>query len=183
MGIAFIGIGCNRHQPGVNCGVIVSGMPLAVSNISRFPGTTNLAASVGEISIYKHIKSRFTTDIPAWAICLYSLHLLGVKLKMLSLGAVHQMMAGLQNGFWISGWALLPVLLLIVLAIFQVHLAIPSLGLGSPFRGRNFGWIHTPKTSLTTITNTIMTGYVSHTGDKTIDTLLSKGGISSMLTF
>jgi NhaC family Na+:H+ antiporter len=27
-----------------------------------------------------------------------------------------------------------------------------------------------------------MTGYVSHTGDKTIDTLLSKGGISSMLT-
>ena len=90
------------------------------------------------------------------------------------------MMHGLSDGFWISGWALLPVVLLIVLAILQVP-AIPSLGLGSIFAAL-LGWIHQPSTSITTITKTIMDGYVAHSGDKTIDTLLSKGGISSMLT-
>ena len=180
MGIAFIGIGATlKINPGLTAGVIVSGA-FCGSNISPLSGTTNLAASVGEISIYKHIKSLLTTDIPAWAICLILYTFLGLNSKNVSLGAVHQMMAGLQSGFWISGWAFLPVLLLIVLAIFQVP-AIPSLGLGSLF-AVVLGWIHAPKTSLTTITNTIMTGYVSHTGDKTIDTLLSKGGISSMLT-
>lgn len=180
MGIAFIGIGATlKINPGLTAGVIVSGA-FCGSNISPLSGTTNLAASVGEISIYKHIKSLLITDIPAWAICLVLYTFLGLNSQNVSLSAVHKMMDGLSNGFWISGWALLPVLLLIVLAFLQVP-AIPSLGLGSLFAAV-FGWIHAPSTSLTTITKTIMTGYVAHTGDKTIDTLLSKGGISSMLT-
>ena len=180
MGIAFIGIGATlKINPGLTAGVIVSGA-FCGSNISPLSGTTNLAASVGEISIYKHIKSLLVTDIPAWAICIVLYTFLGLNSKNVSLSAVHKMMNGLANGFWISGWALLPVLLLIILAFLQVP-AIPSLGLGSLFAAL-LGWIHAPSTSISTITNTIMTGYVSHTGDKTIDTLLSKGGIASMLT-
>ena len=120
------------------------------------------------------------TDIPAWAICLVLYTILGFNSRSVSLNAVHQMMHGLANGFWISCWALLPVLLLVILAILQVP-AIPSLGLGSLFAAL-LGWIHAPATSISTITKTIMMGFVSHTGDKTIDTLLSKGGIASMLT-
>ncbi|MCI1974435.1 MAG: sodium:proton antiporter [Limosilactobacillus sp.] len=180
MGIAFVGIGATLHiNPGLTAGVIVSGA-FCGSNVSPLSGTTNLAASVGNISIYKHIKSLLITDIPAWAICLVLYTFLGLNSKNVSLAAVHQMMHGLANGFWISGWALLPVLLLIILAVFQVP-AIPSLGLGSLFAVL-LGWIHAPQTSISTITHTIMNGFVSHTGNKTIDTLLSKGGISSMLT-
>lgn len=180
MGIAFIGIGATlKINPGLTAGVIVSGA-FCGSNISPLSGTTNLAASVGNISIYQHIKSLLITDLPAWAICIIAYTFLGLNSQNVSLGAVHRMMTGLANGFWISPWALLPVLLLIILAILQVP-AIPSLGLGSLFAAL-LGWIHAPHTSITTITNTIMTGYVSHTGDKTIDTLLSKGGIASMLT-
>ncbi|WP_251546547.1 Na+/H+ antiporter NhaC family protein [Limosilactobacillus caecicola] len=180
MGIAFIGIGATlKINPGLTAGVIVSGA-FCGSNISPLSGTTNLAASVGEISIYEHIKALMITDIPAWAICVVLYTFLGLNSKNVSLAAVHKMMNGLANGFWISGWALLPVVLLIILAILQVP-AIPSLGLGSLFAAL-LGWIHAPSTSITTITNTIMTGFVSHTGNKTIDRLLSKGGISSMLT-
>ena len=180
MGIAFIGIGATLQiNPGLTAGVIVSGA-FCGSNISPLSGTTNLAASVGEISIYKHIQSLLTTDIPAWALCLVLYTFLGLNSKNVSLAAVHQMMNGLSNGFWVSGWALLPVLLLVVLAVLQVP-AIPSLGLGSLFAVL-LGWFHAPSTSISTITKTIMTGFVSHTGNKTIDTLLSKGGISSMLT-
>ena len=180
MGIAFIGIGATlRINPGLTAGVIVSGA-FCGSNISPLSGTTNLAASVGKISIYEHIKALMITDIPAWAICLVLYTILGFNSRSVSLNAVHQMMHGLANGFWISGWALLPVLLLVILAILQVP-AIPSLGLGSLF-ATLLGWIHAPATSISTITKTIMMGFVSHTGDKTIDTLLSKGGIASMLT-
>lgn len=180
MGIAFIGIGATlKINPGLTAGVIVSGA-FCGSNISPLSGTTNLAASVGKISIYEHIRALMITDIPAWAICVVLYTVLGLNSHNVSLSAVHKMMHGLANGFWISGWALLPVLLLIVLAILQVP-AIPSLGLGSLFAAA-LGWFHAPTTSITTITKTIMMGYVSHTGDKTIDTLLSKGGIASMLT-
>lgn len=180
MGIAFIGIGATlKINPGLTAGVIVSGA-FCGSNISPLSGTTNLAASVGQISIYEHIRSLLITDIPAWAICVVLYTVLGLNSKQVSLNAVHQMMNGLADGFWISGWALLPVVLLIILAILQVP-AIPSLGLGSLFAAA-LGWIHAPSTSITAITKTIMMGYVSHTGNKTIDALLSKGGISSMLT-
>ncbi|MGM9892006.1 Na+/H+ antiporter NhaC family protein [Limosilactobacillus sp.] len=180
MGIAFIGIGATlKINPGLTAGVIVSGA-FCGSNISPLSGTTNLAASVSHISIYEHIRSLLITDLPAWALCLVLYTVLGLNSQHVSLSAVHHMMSGLANGFWVSGWALLPVVLLIVLAILQVP-AIPSLGLGSLFAAF-LGWIHAPATSITTITKTIMMGYVSHTGDKTIDTLLSKGGIASMLT-
>lgn len=130
MGIAFIGIGATlKINPGLTAGVIVSGA-FCGSNISPLSGTTNLAASVGEISIYEHIRSLLVTDIPAWAVCMVVYTFLGLNSKSVSLAAVHRMMNGLQNGFWISGWAMLPVVLLIVLAILQVP-AIPSLGLGS----------------------------------------------------
>ncbi|WP_367342624.1 Na+/H+ antiporter NhaC family protein [Limosilactobacillus sp.] len=180
MGIAFIGIGATlKINPGLTAGVIVSGA-FCGSNISPLSGTTNLAASVGEISIYEHIKSLMMTDIPAWVLCVIAYTILGLNSKKVSLTAVHQMMHGLANGFWISGWALLPVVLLIVLAILQVP-AIPSLGLGSLFAAF-LGWVHAPTTSITAITKTIMMGYVAHTNSKTINTLLSKGGIASMLT-
>lgn len=180
MGIAFIGIGATlKINPGLTAGVIVSGA-FCGSNISPLSGTTNLAASVSHISIYQHIRSLLITDLPAWFICLILYTFLGLNSQHVSLAAVHHMMDGLANGFWISGWALLPVALLIILAVFQVP-AIPSLGLGSLFAVA-LGWLHAPKTQLTTITDTIMTGYVAHTGNHTIDTLLSKGGISSMLT-
>ncbi|KRL94889.1 Na+/H+ antiporter NhaC family protein [Limosilactobacillus equigenerosi] len=180
MGIAFVGIGATLQiNPGLTAGVIVSGA-FCGSNISPLSGTTNLAASVSRINIYEHIRSLLITDLPAWVICFILYTCLGLTSKQVSLAAVHQMMHGLANGFWVSGWALLPVVLLIILAIFQVP-AIPSLGLGSLF-AVGLGWFHAPQTNITTITDTIMKGYVSHTGDHTIDTLLSKGGISSMLT-
>ena len=180
MGIAFIGIGATlKINPGLTAGVIVSGA-FCGSNISPLSGTTNLAASVGKISIYDHIKALMITDIPAWAICMVLYTFLSLNSKNVSLAAVHKMMNGLASGFWISGWAMLPVVLLIVLAILQVP-AIPSLGLGSLFAAL-LGWVHAPSTSITAITSTIMNGFVSHTGDKTIDNLLSKGGIASMLT-
>lgn len=180
MGIAFIGIGTTLHfSPGLTAGAIVSGA-FCGSNISPLSGTTNLAASTGEIDIYTHIKSLLWTDLPAWFISLIFFTLMGLHPKPASLHAINVMLDQLQNNFWISPWTMLPVILLIILAIFKVP-AIPSLGLGT-LSAVILGWIHNPNISINSITELIMNGFVAHTPNKNINLLLSKGGISSMLT-
>ncbi|MDF4185561.1 Na+/H+ antiporter NhaC [Ligilactobacillus salivarius] len=180
MGIAFIGIGTTLHfSPGLTAGAIVSGA-FCGSNISPLSGTTNLAASTGEIDIYTHIKSLLWTDLPAWFISLIFFTLMGLHPKPASLHAINVMLDQLQNNFWISPWTMLPVILLIILAIFKVP-AIPSLGLGA-LSAVILGWIHNPNISINSITELIMNGFVAHTPNKNINLLLSKGGISSMLT-
>lgn len=180
MGIAFIGIGTTLHfSPGLTAGAIVSGA-FCGSNISPLSGTTNLAASTGEIDIYTHIKSLLWTDLPAWFISLIFFTLMGLHPKPASLHAINVMLDQLQNNFWISPWTMLPVILLIILAIFKVP-AIPSLGLGA-LSAVILGRIHNPNISINSITELIMNGFVAHTPNKNINLLLSKGGISSMLT-
>lgn len=180
MGIAFIGIGTTLHfSPGLTAGAIVSGA-FCGSNISPLSGTTNLAASTGEIDIYTHIKSLLWTDLPAWFISLIFFTLMGLHPKPASLHTINVMLDQLQNNFWISPWTMLPVILLIILAIFKVP-AIPSLGLGA-LSAVILGWIHNPNISINSITELIMNGFVAHTPNKNINLLLSKGGISSMLT-
>ena len=180
MGIAFIGIGTTLHfSPGLTAGAIVSGA-FCGSNISPLSGTTNLAASTGEIDIYTHIKSLLWTDLPAWFISLIFFTLMELHPKPASLHTINVMLDQLQNNFWISPWTMLPVILLIILAIFKVP-AIPSLGLGA-LSAVILGWIHNPNISINSITELIMNGFVAHTPNKNINLLLSKGGISSMLT-
>ena len=105
---------------------------------------------------------------------------MGLHPKPASLHAINVMLDQLQNNFWISPWTMLPVILLIILAIFKVP-AIPSLGLGA-LSAVILGWIHNPNISINSITELIMNGFVAHTPNKNINLLLSKGGISSMLT-
>ncbi|WP_251545316.1 Na+/H+ antiporter NhaC [Limosilactobacillus caecicola] len=179
MGIAFIGIGTAlRINPGLTAGAIVSGAFFG-ANTSPLSGTTNLAAGVGEVDLYTHIKSLLWTDIPAWVISLILFFIFGIHHGNASLSVVTHMTTTLQHGFWISGWTILPVILLLIMAWLKVP-AVPSLAFGSSF-AVIIGWLHDP-IKLNTLANYIMNGYVAHTGSKSMNELLSKGGISSMLS-
>lgn len=179
MGIAFMGIGVAlKINPGLIAGAIVSGAFFG-ANTSPLSGTTNLAAGVGEIDLYDHIKSLLWTDVPAWIISLILFSIMGMGHSNASLKTIDVMTSELQHGFWISWWTVLPVLLLLVMAWLKVP-AVPSLAFGS-FFAVIIGWVHNP-IKLNTLANYIMNGYVAHTGSKSMNELLSKGGISSMLS-
>ncbi|MQS76711.1 Na+/H+ antiporter NhaC [Companilactobacillus halodurans] len=179
MGIAFIGIGSAlKINPGITAGAIISGAYFG-ANVSPLSGTTNLAAGVGEIDIYEHIKSLIWTDLPVWGVVLIGYTLLGFGHKDVSLEKITIMTQQLQNGFWISFWTVLPIILLLVLAWLKVP-AVPSLAFGS-FFAVIIGWLHRP-IKLNTLAKYIMNGYVAKTGSKTMNVLLSKGGIDSMLS-
>ncbi|KRK96726.1 Na+/H+ antiporter NhaC [Companilactobacillus futsaii] len=179
MGIAFIGIGSAlKINPGITAGAIISGAYFG-ANVSPLSGTTNLSAGVGEIDIYEHIKSLIWTDLPVWGVALIGYTLLGFGHKDVSLMKITVMTQQLSNGFWISFWTILPIILLLVLAWLKVP-AVPSLAFGS-FFAVIIGWLHHP-IKLNTLANYIMSGYVARTGSRTMDALLSKGGINSMLS-
>ncbi|MCV3328324.1 Na+/H+ antiporter NhaC [Pediococcus ethanolidurans] len=179
MGIAFIGIGSAlKINPGITAGAIISGAFFG-ANVSPLSGTTNLAAGVGEIDVYEHIKSLIWTDLPVWIVTLMGYTFLGFGHKKVSLMKITVMTQQLSNGFWISFWTILPIILLLVLAWLKVP-AVPSLAFGS-FFAVIIGWLHHP-IKLNTLANYIMGGYVARTGSKTMDALLSKGGINSMLS-
>ncbi|MDN6278693.1 MAG: Na+/H+ antiporter NhaC [Lactococcus lactis] len=179
MGIAFIGIGSAlKINPGITAGAIISGAYFG-ANVSPLSGTTNLAAGVGEIDVYEHIKSLIWTDLPVWIVALIGYTFLGFGHKKVSLMKITVITQQLSNGFWISFWTILPIILLLVLAWLKVP-AVPSLAFGS-FFAVIIGWLHHP-IKLNTLANYIMGGYVARTGSKTMDTLLSKGGINSMLS-
>lgn len=179
MGIAFMGIGIAlKINPGLIAGAIVSGAFFG-ANVSPLSGTTNLAAGVGEIDLYDHIKSLVLTDVPAWLISIVLFSFTGMNHSNTSLKTIAVMTDQLQKSFWISGWTVLPVLLLIVMAWLKVP-AVPSLAFGSAF-ATLIGFIHQP-IRINTLANYIMNGYVAHTNSKTMNELLSKGGISSMLS-
>ncbi|WP_290033381.1 Na+/H+ antiporter NhaC [Ligilactobacillus cholophilus] len=180
IGIAFMGIGTVLHiNPALTVGAIVSGAFFG-ANVSPLSGTTNLAAGIGGIDLYDHIKSLLFTDMPAFLIVLFMYFVCGLGTKNVQLTAVAKMMTQIQQHFWISFWAILPIILLLVLAWMKVP-AVPSLIAGSAL-GVLVGFIHNPHTSLATIADYIMNGYVTHTHNKMLDTLFSKGGISSMLS-
>lgn len=180
MGIAFIGIGTVLGiNSGLTVGAIVSGAFFG-ANVSPLSGTTNLAAGIGKIDLYTHIKSLLLTDIPAFVISLIIYFLLGLGTRTSKLTQVAIMMEQVKQHFWISPWALIPVILLLTLAWMKVP-AVPSLIAGSAM-GLLVGVIHNPKVSISILANYVMNGYVAHTGNKMLDTLFSKGGISSMLS-
>lgn len=179
LGIAFIGIsetiGINL---GLTAGAIVSGAFFG-ANVSPLSGTANLAAAIGNVDLYEHIKSLVWTDLPAWVLSFAIYLMVGVKHTDANLPLIVSMSKELQANFWITWWVLLPVALLLVTAWLKVP-AVPSLAFGAALAVM-IGWVHKP-ISINQLSNYIMNGYVAHTGNAAMDQLLSKGGISSMLS-
>ncbi|KRN89125.1 Na+/H+ antiporter NhaC [Ligilactobacillus ceti] len=179
MGIAFLGMGGILNiNPAITAGAVISGAYFG-ENISPLSGTANLAAGIGEIDLYDHIKNLLKTDLIAFIIAMVLYFFIGRSAESVNLSAITEMQTSLKAGFWISPWTLLPVVLLLFLAWRKIP-AVPSMMLGAVL-AVIMGKIYNPGVTFKEISNMIMSGYVSNTGDKAVDALLSRGGLMSMM--
>lgn len=180
MGIAFLGIG---HLLGFNSamvtGAVVSGAFLG-NNLSPLSDTTNLAAGIGEINLFDHILNMLQTVIPAFILSLVGYLFLGHHSGPADLKAVAAMIQTLEKNFWISPITLLPVIILFFCAWRKIP-AIPTLLLGST-TAVILAIVHNPSLKLQQLSTILMSGYIADTPDKSINLLLSRGGIESMLS-
>lgn len=180
IGIAFIGMG---QMMGFNlpviAGAIVSGAFLG-NVVSPLSDTANLAAATANIDIFTHLKNELKTTLPAAAVSL----LFFTFMSRSGNGSAHLSEIDVLNNvlkdyFTISPVMLLPVLLLFGCAWKKIP-AIPSLLFNIAF-SLVLLKIYQPGTTIGEIGAWIQDGFVAVTGNEVVDTLLSRGGIQSMM--
>ena len=177
--VAFLGIGhILGFDNAITAGAIVSGAFLG-NNISPLSDTTNLAASIGEVNLFTHIMNVMWTVIPGFVISFLGYMFIGTPNGNGNLNSLDEMIKTLNSSFHISIITLLPLVFLFLFAWKKIP-AIPTLLVGSTI-AIILSIINDPSLTVQKISNTVMNGYVAHTGDQNLDNLLSRGGIMSML--
>ena len=160
-------------------GAVISGAFFG-DKMSPLSDTTLLAASSCEVPLFTHIKSMWYTTVPGTIICLVVYTILGMNASgQIDAALVNELSNGLSSSFNISPIHIIPVLLVLILSVKQVPAFIAfGTGIGAGiiwsmiFQGRGF------------IENLgyIMNGFSIESGVESVDTLVNRGGFSSMLS-
>lgn len=120
IGVAFMGMGEAFHaDPAITAGAIVSGAFFG-DKMSPLSDTTGIAASIVGIDLFEHIRNMAYTTFPAWLISA-GLFLWG--LPEVGAGSLHKVEVfreQLAASELVHGYALLPFVLLLVLAMRRV---------------------------------------------------------------
>ncbi len=196
IGIALIGTASGMGlSVAVTAGAIISGAYFG-DKMSPLSDTTNLAPAVTGIDIFTHIRHMLWTTTPSLVVALGAFTLIGLNEPPEQPGAnLTASLRVLESNFSINPLLLAPVALVVFMAarkvpavatilagilagivaalIFQPDL-VRAMGLRSSADG-SFALLRGVWTVL-------FDGYTANTGDANLDSLLSRGGMSSMLT-
>lgn len=177
IGVAFIGMAQAMDLSlAITAGAIVSGAFFG-DKMSPLSDTTNLASSIVGVDLFEHIKNMAWTTIPAFVISIIVYGVLSPSEKEVDATSIANFQQALQSTDSIHWYTLLPIVLLIIFAFKKIP-AIPTLIIGSAFAiALSYGH-HTYNGSQ--MMTMLFNGFTSKTGVEEIDSLLSRGGISSM---
>lgn len=195
LGVGLIGVALALGvSPEITAGAVVSGAYFG-DKMSPLSDTTNLAPAVAGTELFIHIRHMIWTTLPSYSLALLIYLLLGLNID--STGAqpvAFGSMSLLQERYDLSLWTLLPLLVVFALAMRKFP-AFPAILIGALLGGlmavvlqpalvlgfADAADLPKPLAMLKGVWSGFATGYVSTTGDASIDTLLSRGGMSSML--
>ena len=179
IGIAFFGIGTTLGiNPALVVGSIVSGAVFG-DKMSPLSESTNLAAAIVDADLFKHIKHMMWSTVPAFVVSFFLFMVLGHTNRETSLTAIREVTDILEANFTISFWSLIPLFLMLLCAWKKVPAILTILLNIVVAVGMIF--IQNPQTSLSSLATVIESGFVATTGNQQIDSLLSRGGIESMM--
>ena len=196
LGIGLMGIAAALDLSlAVSAGAIISGAYFG-DKLSPLSETTNLAAAVTSNNLFDHIQHMLWTTIPAFVITLVMFFMFGIgSSSNVVIDDIEVLQAAMQDTFTINPLMLVPLILLLTMAVRKLP-ALSTLICGT-LVGCLFAVIFqwdvvialAGDTSLVAgaaifkgLFTSMFLGYNSVTGNEALDTLLSKGGMSSMLT-
>lgn len=179
-GVAFMGVGLGLGIPApITAGAVISGSIFG-DKMSPLSDSTNLAAGVGEADLFDHIRSMMYTTIPALVIALIIYTFIGLRFRTGTIDTeqVDTILTGLKENYWISPVTLIPPILVIILAVKRVSgLAVMVI---ASVVGMLFAMIFQGY-GLSDMLNIMNYGFTSSTGVADVDSLLSRGGLQSMM--
>ena len=190
IGIGLMGVAASMGlSPAITAGAIISGAYFG-DKASPLSDTVNLATASAGSELFEHIRLTLWTSLPSLLIAVIGFGLLGRPGDY----AATSTLSGLSDHFNISPWALTPLVFVFALAVLRVPPFVTI------FAGAVLGGVvavalnahqviafagdpslPAPIAALKGIWSALATGYVSKTGDKDIDVLLTRGGMESML--
>jgi NhaC family Na+:H+ antiporter len=196
VGVALVGIAAaqNLHL-GLAAGAIVSGAYFG-DKISPLSDTTNLAPAVAGTDLFTHIRHMMWTTIPSLALAIILFAVAGFVLPAPTDAAQLEGIAeSLSERFAVGPHMLLPAALVIVLVVMKMP-ALPALLIGA-LAGCVFAALFQQPAILTLVGGSdiptwmallkgswiaLFDGYKLESGNAALDELLTRGGMSSMLS-
>lgn len=181
VGVALVGIGKTMGIPdSMVAGAIISGAYFG-DKMSPLSDTTNLAPATAGTDLFTHVRHMAYTGVPSLFLALILFTIIGFRYGGGTVDAseVSQMLSTLDSNFTISPWLLFPPLLVILMVIFKIP-ALPAL-LGGAMLGGIIAGI-SQGNSLGEIITVSFSGFESNTGVASVDDLLSRGGLVSMMS-
>ncbi len=180
LGVAFIGIAMGLGVPlGPAAGAIVAGAYFGdkMSPLSDIP---NLATVISGSNLFDHIKHMMWSAVPAWlaGLLIYFLIGLNYEAKAVQSETMTAITETLKANFRFNVLLLLPMAIIFYFAIAKKP-TIPAMILSSITAGALAVIIQ--KTPITVVATAMNTGLPGKTGVAVVDTLLSKGGMMSMM--
>ena len=180
VGVALVGIGAGLGiNPAMTAGAIISGAYLG-DKMSPMSDTTNLAPAVAEADLFDHIKSMMYTTGPAFVISLVIYGVLGMRYTAEGIDSeqVANTLTAIEQNFNMNIFLLLPPVIVIVMAILKCP-SIPTL-IFSTLAASLLAMIFQGQ-SLASMATILDSGFSIESGFADFDTLMSRGGLQSML--
>lgn len=198
LGVAFMGMSAAMQlDPAIAAGAVISGAYFG-DKLSPLSDTTNLASAVTDTPLFLHIQNLLWTTIPSFVIALLLFAFMGGEPTLSSEQSIRETMEGLDANFTIGLHLLLPVFFVFALAWMRVP-ALPTILAGAVI-GCVFAVIFQPESVARFVVvselgdglsdveqnflaawKVLFDGYQSDIGNDALDSLLSRGGMSSML--
>ncbi len=194
LGIGLMGIaGSFDLSPAITAGAIVSGAYFG-DKMSPMSDSTNLAAACTGVDLFDHIRHMMWTTMPSFIIALALFAAMGTS-SGTTPEQIKELQASLQVEFHLGVHLLAPLLVMLYL-VYRRFPAYPSIVI-SALIGALFALLFQPDTVMRLagdkeglgsgmllvkgIWISLFQGYSSNSGNEFLDSLLSKGGMSSML--
>lgn len=180
IGVVLMGLGGVLGIPlPLVAGMVVSGASFG-DKMSPVSDTTNLAAMSANTDLYSHIKSMLYTTVPTYIISLVLFTAFGLYYRgqTLSPQELLNLTEHLEIEFAISPLTLLPLLVLLTLSVRRAPAEISML---ASVATAVILAILTQERTITEVLNSLHAGYVADTGLAQLDSLLTRGGITSMM--
>ncbi len=196
LGVGLMGVALGFGlSPEITAGAVVSGAYFG-DKMSPLSDTTNLAPAVAGTDLFTHIRHMAWTTAPSFLAALVLFLVLGLQTDVeLTSTALQEMTQTLAANFDLSLLTLLPLVIVFTLA-FRKFPPLPTILIGA-FVGAAIAIALQPDVVIALAGSaelsrpmalakgawmSLANGYVSTTGVVAVDDLLSRGGMSSMLT-
>ncbi len=181
VGVALMGVATGLGVPlSYTAGAVIVGA-LFGDKLSPLSDTTVLAPAVSGVEVIDHIKYMLWTTVPSYAVSLIFFFVAGLKYGEGSIETqdYEMIIHTLEDTFNLNPILILPPVVVLFM-IFRQKPILPSFGVGV-ILGVALALIF-QDTDLATVLTALNKGFANSTGVEIVDTMICRGGISSMLS-